>query len=176
MNVEGTDCFQGLDIVSELIVSRCGFNPDDLFAVRACPGCGRQPAEVSIVDIAGNGRFTVTVKGPIQGPIELPGTELLYCKCNRCGSIYCVVMFGPKDYEGVVITEYLIVREDRFLKNAVREMEALAREGRMTESVDDWITSRLTGSINNALAMIDSELCLIDEGWNESRYRKKWFL
>ncbi|MGA9141722.1 MAG: hypothetical protein WBZ29_15970, partial [Methanocella sp.] len=72
--------------------------------------------------------------------------------------------------------EYLIVREDRFLKNAVREMEALAREGRTIKSVDDWITSRLTGSINNALAILDSELYLVDECWNESRYRKKWFL
>ena len=176
MNVEGTDCFQGLDIVSELIVSHCGFNPDDLFAVRACPGCGRQPADVSTMDISGNGRFKVIVQGFLQDPIELPGTELLYCRCNRCDSIYCVVMFGPKDYEGAVITEYLIVREDRFLKNAVREIEALAREGRMIESVDEWITSRLTGSINYALAMMDSELCLVDEGWNESRYRKKWFL
>jgi len=176
MNVEGTDCFQGLDIVSELIVSRCGFNPDDLFAVRACPGCGRQPGEVSIVDIAGNGRFAVTVKGPGQDPIKLPGTELLYCKCNRCGSIYCVVMFGPKDYEGAVITEYLIVREDRFLKNAVQELGTLAREGSRPVDVDDWITSRLSASINNALATMDSEVCLVEENWNESRYRKKWFL
>lgn len=176
MNVEGTDCFQGLDIVSELIVSRCGFNPDDLFAVRACPGCDRQPGEVSVIDIAGNGRFAVTVRGPGQAPIELPGTELLYCRCHRCGSIYCVVMFGPLGYDEAVITEYLIVRQDRFLDNAVRELRALARRGSRPADVDGFVTSQLTGSINHALAVMDSELCLAEESWCESRYRKKWFL
>jgi hypothetical protein len=176
MNVEGTDCSLGLDIVSELIVSRCGFNPDDIFVVRACPGCGRQPAEVITMDIAGSGRFAVTVKGSFQGPVELPGNELLYCKCNGCGSIYCVVMFGPVNYERAVITEYLIVREDRFLKIAIRELEALMHEGKKPGNVDDWITLKLAESINKALAGMDSQLCLTDEDRNESLYRKKWFL
>ncbi|OPY26099.1 MAG: hypothetical protein A4E28_02694 [Methanocella sp. PtaU1.Bin125] len=176
MNVERPDCFQGLDIVSELIVSRCGFNPDDLFAVRACPGCGRQPGVAGAVDLAGNGSFSVRIKGPGQDPIELPGSELLYCQCHRCGSIYCVIVFGPANYEDAVITEYLIVREDRFLSNATRQLRVLTREGRRPADVGEWITSRLTRAINDALAVMDSELCLAEESWSESRYRKKWFL
>jgi hypothetical protein len=126
------------------------------------------------VDLAGNDNFRVVVRGPYQDPVELPGTELIYCECYHCDSVYCVVIFGPLYHEEAVLTEFLIIREDRFLKRAVRELEALVREGHTPENIGEWITLKLTCSINRALALMDGQVQLICQDWTGSRYRKQW--
>lgn len=166
----------GLDVTSELIVSRSEYNPDDLMAARSCPECGRQPTSLGSQYFASGASLEVAMDRPFPDQIELKSTGMLSCECGHCGLIYCIFVFGPLNYGEMTLTGYFSIVENGFLDRIVDELETMKREGRLPEDIDDWAAGKLAGAIVKVFALLDDRNWLIIGHWKEGEYRKKWVL
>jgi hypothetical protein len=166
----------GLDVTSELIVSRSEYNPDDLMAARSCPGCGRQPTSLNAQYLARGASLEVALDRPFPDRIELKSTGMLSCECGHCGLLYQIFIFGPLNYGEMTLTGYFTIVENGFLDRIADELEALQRERKLPENIDDWAAGKLAGAIVKVFTLLDDRNWLIIGQWKEGEYRKKWVL
>jgi hypothetical protein len=161
----------GLRVMTELVVSRLGFNPDTTLATMTCRRCGKLLLGSRIVST--QAPSTITIRTADRHSYVLEVSETMHVDC-ACGRTYTIVLYGPALYgddccSASAIVEYTGCSKQHTgsLSNKLPAVTMPGEQSLLSREMMDTVSHivRLAGR---------GGLPIIEENWHESRYGYGW--
>jgi hypothetical protein len=164
----------GLRAITEVVVGKQGFNPDDLLVARTCRGCGRLLLGAAATDISDREGYRVMVDTPDGHRYVLRASELLTPHC-RCGRFYAIITYGPSEHGRVGYFAYTVVELNHFSDRLDRILSDMERSGDAPAGLDEGTGNEVIGRINQAIRLTGKKgFAGISDDWSEARYCSGW--